>query len=169
MNIRDTVRILLLNKKKELLLICIEDPNIISVDGKKHNRFWFTVGGKIDQNETILEAAKRELFEETGIKKENAVFGPIVWYGEVELQTRDKFILFKEKFMIVNTDQININPSNLSENEKSLIKAFEWFSLEKIINHEDVIFPIALKDYLPDILQGNYPINPIKIDNKNCY
>ena len=52
MNVRETVRILLLNKKNELLLICVEDPNIISVDGKKHNRFWFTAGGQIDENET---------------------------------------------------------------------------------------------------------------------
>lgn len=44
-----------------------------------HKRFnlWVPVGGELEPNETPLEAAKREAFEETGIDPSVMVFNPL--------------------------------------------------------------------------------------------
>ena len=72
MKIRDTARVILVNSDKKILLLKYTYPNEV---------FWLTSGGKIEENETLLEAAKRELYEETGIL--NAEFiEPYTFYLE---------------------------------------------------------------------------------------
>ena len=53
LSIRNCVRIILLNDKNEMLLMCADDPKTTSIDGKRHRQFWFPIGGKIEQGETI--------------------------------------------------------------------------------------------------------------------
>ena len=65
--------------------MCADDPSTTAKDGKYHGKFWFTVGGKIESGETIIQAAIRELYEETGLEHKDVEFGPVVWFGEVEL------------------------------------------------------------------------------------
>ena len=40
---------------------------------------WITPGGGIDEGESVVQAAIRELYEETGIRVEAAALGPIIW------------------------------------------------------------------------------------------
>jgi hypothetical protein len=52
----------------------------------------------------------------------------------------------------------------LDDWEKKVVQKIKWFSLEKIKNSKEVIFPILLPEYLPDIISKKYPRKPIKID-----
>ena len=58
-----TARALILNEKKELLLVS---------NGEKQNGklLWFTPGGWLDGFEKLEETCKREIFEETGLEIE---------------------------------------------------------------------------------------------------
>ena len=162
--IRNSVKVLLLNDKNELLLMCADDPKVTSSDGKYHGRFWFAIGGEIENNETFKEAAVREIYEETGIKKDELEFGPIVWFGEFDLILKGVLTHLKQTFIVAKTKQHNASLKNPTEWEKQAVKKVEWFSLEKIKNCPDVIYPVLLSKYLPDILSGKYPISPIEID-----
>jgi hypothetical protein len=44
------------------------------------------------------------------------------------------------------------------------VKKFTWFSLEKIQNSKDIIYPVVLPKFLPDILNKKYPPKPIEIN-----
>ena len=44
------------------------------------------------------------------------------------------------------------------------VKKVDWFSLEKIKNCKEVIFPVLLPKYLPDIMAEKYPSEPTEID-----
>lgn len=70
----DAVALVVRNKKNQLLMI---EQYRFPVD----SLCWEVPMGGIDDNESPLEAAKRELFEETGVKAENleqiAVFHPL--------------------------------------------------------------------------------------------
>ena len=61
--IRNSIRILLLNSSNELLLMCADVPSTTTSSGKYHGKFWFTVGGEIEEGETLEEAAVRELID----------------------------------------------------------------------------------------------------------
>ncbi len=161
---RNSVKILLMNENKEILLMCADDPSTTSKDGKYHGRFWFPIGGKIEEGESVQEAALREIFEETGITKDNIELGPIVWFGEFDLVLSGKLQHLKEQFIVGRTKQKNISLDNLTNEERAVVKHVNWFSLDKIKHSTDVIFPVVLPDYLPDILAGNYPAQPIEID-----
>ena len=161
--IRDSVKVLLLNEDNELLLIHADDPKTTSADGKSLGRFWFLIGGKIEPGETLEEAAIREVHEETGIREEEIELGPIVWYGQYDLVLSGTLTHLKQTFLIAKTKQKSTTLANLTPEEQEVIQKTAWFTLEEIINSPEVIYPILLPRYLPDILSGNYPEKPLEI------
>ena len=162
--IRNSIQILLLNPENKLLLMCADDPRTTSIDGKYHGQFWFTIGGKIEEGESMQEAALREVYEETGIPREKIELGPVVWLGEFDLVLAGTPTRIKQTFIVARTTQNNVSLDHLTPEEKAVIKKTAWFSLEEIKNCPDVIYPVLLPQYLPDILAGNYPEKPLEID-----
>jgi len=142
----------------------VEGFDISTVEGMRNQRFWCTIGGGIEPGETIEHAALREIFEETGITKDAIKLGPIVWYGDVTLILKGVVTTLAESFIVAKTTTHNVVLHNLTEDERDVVKGLIWFSLNDIKNSSEVIFPILLPQYLPDILAGNYPEQPIEID-----
>lgn len=155
--IRNSVKVLLLNDQNEILLICADGSKITYANGKYYGRFWFPIGGKIEAGEDLFDAAIREIYEETGIKKEEIELGPIVWFGEFDLNLSGIITKLKQKFIVARTKKHNASLTNLDDWEKKVIKEIKWFSLEKIKNSIEVIFPVLLPKYLPDIIAEKYP------------
>ncbi|MFC1845723.1 NUDIX domain-containing protein [Candidatus Dependentiae bacterium] len=162
--VRNSVKILLLNDNNELLLLHVDDPQTTSVDGTYHGPFWHPIGGGIESGETIQEAAIREIYEETGLKKEEVTLGPVVWCGEFDLVLAGTLTRINMQFMVAKTKKEDVHISGLIGREKDVAKKVEWLTLEKIKNCSQVIYPVVLLDYLPGILAGNYPEEPIEID-----
>ena len=163
--IRNSVRIILLNNKNEVLLMCINDPKTTSIGEKSSGPFWALIGGDIKTGETVIEAARREAFEETGLKKENIKFGPIVWYGELELMLYGKPTYIKEQYIVAKTNKTEVFLNNLTADEKNTVKKLSWFSPDQIKKSKEIIYPIILSKYLPDLIKGNYPVKLINIIN----
>lgn len=162
--VRTSVKILLLNDKNELLLMCADDPKTTSADKTYHGRFWFCPGGQMNPGESLEQAAIRELYEETGIPKDSLELGPVVWFGEFDLVLNGTMTHLKQTFIVVKTKQTQAFLNAPDQWEKSFVKNLAWFSLEKIKTSEEVIFPVLMPLYLPDIISGNYPKEPIEID-----
>lgn len=162
--VKKSIKVLLLNDKNEILLMCADDPKTVSADGKYYGRFWFPIGGGIEEGESIVDAAIRELYEETGLRKEEFELGPVVWFGEFDLTLVGILTRMKETFIVAKAKRTNVSLTKLDDWEKKVVKGIAWFSLEEIKNSLDVIFPVLLGEYLPDIIAGKYPEKPIEID-----
>tara|TARA_R110002110_G_C13469647_1_gene720018 strand:+ start:81 stop:635 length:555 start_codon:yes stop_codon:yes gene_type:complete len=162
--IHNSIRIILINPDNEILLMCANDPKTTTPDGTYNGRFWFTIGGEIEPNETDMQAAVRELHEETGLVHADVEFGPIVWFGSCDLVLSGTLKRLNQKFIVAHTNSRHISMDNFTESEKSVIERMEWFSLDKIKNHQDIIYPVGIDCYLPDILEGRYPVEPMNID-----
>jgi len=162
--VRNAARVVLLNDSDELLLMCMDDPTITSIGEKYTGHFWTLIGGEIGPNETVREAAEREVFEETGLAKAEIEFGPQVWFGELDLIFKGNPTHIRQEFIVARTRRKNVSLANLTEDEKEVVKQVLWFSLDRIINSSEVIHPVVLPKYLPDVIVGKYPKAPLKID-----
>jgi 8-oxo-dGTP pyrophosphatase MutT (NUDIX family) len=160
---RKSVKILLINDNKELLLMYCKGSTITK-DGTIYSHFWFPIGGGIEKNETLHEAIIRELYEETGLKKEQIEIGPIVWHGIFEFIYNGVLTNQDETFVVVKTKEKAVFLNKLDEWEKKFVDKIRWFSLKQILNCKQIIFPIVLPKYLPDILSENYPKTCLEID-----
>ena len=118
--IRKSSRLFIVDEKGRLLLFRYHDEH--------HAPFWATVGGELINGEDYIDAAKRELKEETGLSLE---------IGEV-LKERDEIYAvarstparWLEKYYLINSpNKPNLSKDGWSEEEKSTIQNWKWWSL----------------------------------------
>lgn len=158
--IRHSIKVILLNQHNQMLLMCADT----FLNDKYYGKFWFPIGGGTLEKESEEEAAYREIYEETGIEKDEVQLGPVVWFGEAEFFLKGKMFLQKERFIVAKTKKEKVFLNELDDWEKKFVKEIKWFSLEDIKTSKDLVFPLVLVQYLPNILLGIYPKEPIQIN-----
>lgn len=163
MHIRNSIKIVLLNPKNEILLISIDDKSITNKDKSYNGKFWQMIGGKIEEGENIKSAANRELFEETGLKPDDIEFGNIVWKGELTLIMSGVETLIRQQFITAKTNVTDVTLKNLTPEEKPVAKSLKWFSTDDIKNSREIIYPVGLDEYLSELLIKGSPKEPITI------
>ncbi|MDQ1656612.1 MAG: hypothetical protein QOD41_1695, partial [Cryptosporangiaceae bacterium] len=78
--LRPSARVVLLDADDRLLMLKLHDPSVTRGPNPITADFWLLVGGGVEPGETYEEAARREVFEETGIR--DVSIGPCVWTHE---------------------------------------------------------------------------------------
>ncbi len=112
-----TTDILLFNKRGagiELLLIKrLNDP---------YKNYWALPGGFVDKDEALIDAAKRELFEETSVK--DVLLKQFKAFGDPNRDPRGHNICITY-YAIINDKEIKAKAGDDA-------KLAEWFSLDKL-------------------------------------
>ena len=154
---RLTARVLLFDSEGRILLLKGRLPN-----RPAHTSSWFTVGGGVEQGETLYEAALREVAEETGFAE--VELGPVVWTREgVGVLHSGETVLFKESYVVARCLGGEPSRGGWQPHENELIDDMRWWSLEEIASTSERIYPERFCELVAGVAAGEYPQAPLEI------
>jgi 8-oxo-dGTP pyrophosphatase MutT (NUDIX family) len=158
MKTRNVARIVVINPRREILLLKYEDKR--PLDPAKPNllSYWGTPGGGVHEGESFEQSAVRELEEETGI--EVPCVGPWVWTRQRRLQGKGELELYHEGYFVVWAD-----PQHALRNRTvdEAIMDMRWWSADSMRASSEYFLPHGLADLVAPLLGGNLPTVPLPI------
>ncbi len=136
--IRRAARILLLDPAGAVLLFRFTPTD--------RPPLWATPGGECDHGEDFAAAARRELFEETGlscdpgamIAKRTSDF--VTFHGEP--------VTADEAYFKVHVAERTIKTDGHTEHELQVMRSHRWFDTTELINWHETIYPADILDIL---------------------
>ena len=141
---------LLLDSAGRVLLLRGFDP------ARPEHRYWFTVGGGLDEGESMLDAAARELFEETGLRLAPGDFAGPVWHEQTRFPFDGQWYEQQQEFFVARTPgpSWEIDFSGLNEIERASVDASGWWSIEDIEQTDERVYPADLPRILRKLAEA---------------
>lgn len=163
MKIRPTARVVLLDERNRVLLIKIEDATVVNRDGPSAGPCWITPGGGLHEGETYEAAARRELWEETGIE---VAIGPCLWTAEARMLVAGEPWLVPTRFFLIRvpgpTPAVVLD--HLTDDaEPAVYRDHRWWTLAAMRAASERFAPPGLPDLLVPVVAGDARAAPIAI------
>lgn len=150
LNHRTSARIVLLDETGAVLLLCGSDPAL----AERHApRWWFTVGGEVQQGERLAEAAARELAEETGLRVAPAEMVGPVWRRDEVFEFNGSLIDSEEFYFVYRTQRFEPSRTGRTELERSYIHGHRWCDaadIAALVASGETVYPMQLSGLLTD-------------------
>jgi 8-oxo-dGTP pyrophosphatase MutT (NUDIX family) len=157
---RNVVRLVVLDVDSRLLLLHIRD-----LSNPQFGTAWELPGGGMEPDETYLDAAVRELREETGIAIAPGRVSHPTWRRDVAYTYRGVRRLQHEVVAAVRLQQaqpvVEISRGNGFESEDHFES--RWWTLEEIVASSERFYPRHLPALLPRFLAGEQIEEPIEL------
>ncbi|MFM5904267.1 MAG: NUDIX hydrolase [Microbacteriaceae bacterium] len=141
---RETARVLLTNRKREIFLLLTHFDPEVGLPPR-----WITPGGGIDAGETPLEAAARELREETGLAVSQSDLGQPIWITEGRWNWPDgNFHTYKDFFFQLEVDDFVLDQSGWTNDELRDVLEYRWWKLTDLLQSSESVGPHGLAEFL---------------------
>ncbi|TXK35502.1 NUDIX domain-containing protein [Nonomuraea sp. C10] len=119
--------------------------------------FWFTIGGAVEGEESLREAAARELFEEVGIRAPADAFTGPYGTGTIEFSWAHYAIVQDQTFFAVRVGRAAVSFEHMEQIEKDTTIGHRWWGVEELETTDEVIFPADMAAILRAITSGAAP------------
>lgn len=116
-------------------------------------KYWATPGGGLESGESFADAARRELFEETGILRD--AVGREVAEREFVLQLLDgEYVIAEEHFFLVRVANQSLSRDHWTPAEIEVMTDQRWWSVKELTSTSEAVFPETLVEILASIDQA---------------
>jgi 8-oxo-dGTP pyrophosphatase MutT (NUDIX family) len=155
---RDAVRVVVADASGRVLLFHALTPEE-TPDG-----WWELPGGGIDPGESYLEAAVREIREETGLVLDPAQVSQPTWRRDTTWRSRGQRRLQHEVVVLaqVTADQPPIVDGGRTPEELEDYVTARWWQVPEIISSRVRFYPGSLPELLPRFLAGEVIDEPFE-------
>jgi 8-oxo-dGTP pyrophosphatase MutT (NUDIX family) len=143
--VRQAARVILVDDRDRVLLIRGRDPSRPDLPS-----WWITPGGGIDEGESAEDAARREVFEETGIRLDQ--LGPVVMSRSLEFEFEGTWIAQDEVFFIARIGWADhtLDTSGWNELERRSLTELRWWTVRELASTDETVYPERLLELLRD-------------------
>ncbi len=156
--VRRCARVLLADEDDRVLLFFSRDYMGPGVE------YYVTPGGGLDAGETLAEGAVREVLEETGLRIEPGVLGPVVAESAgAWSDSPDLVIESSDAFFFLRVPHFDPVRDRLEEIEQAEFTEARWLTLAEVAAADERIFPARIADLLKGLLGGATPIAPVRL------
>lgn len=157
--VREAARVILVGPGDRLLLFRAMLAHLRAGDGGRG--IGITPGGGLEPGEAPIDGARRELWEETGIRAE---LGPCVWTRSYTFPWKDFRIEQREQYFFARTTETAVANANWTPEEHEFLAAHHWWSVDEVLQATDEVFvPRRIAHLLTPLLHGEMPPAPFDV------
>ena len=142
---RETARIMLIDEENRIFLLKTHFDPEVGLPPR-----WLTPGGGIDSGESTLQAAVRELYEETGMTVSPEVLGEPVLVASGRWDWADglSYHTYTDTIYELKVQNFQPDTSGFTQDELRDILEYRWWTLEEILGSKEPLAPHELRAWL---------------------
>jgi 8-oxo-dGTP pyrophosphatase MutT (NUDIX family) len=106
--------------------------------------WWFCPGGGLEGDEGYPEAARRELFEETGIVA--GELGEVILERDITITWDGAVFDQHERYFLVRADVQDVSSEQWTDEEREVIIEHRWWTLDQLHTTPEPVFPPGIAE-----------------------